>query len=85
MMLGAKLGAAAQKPATPLPPSVFDFTWAGFYIGLSGGAALDKADAVIDGRTPDQRTEKFSVIVGGHLGYNGTRWFQSLMAKFFAN
>lgn len=22
---------------------------------------------------------------GGHLGYSGTRWFQALMAKFFAN
>src|SRR5262245_8332943 len=72
MMLGAKFGAAAQKPATPLPPSVFDFSWAGFYIGLSGGTALGKSDAVIDGRKPDQGTEKFSVIVGGHLGYNWT-------------
>jgi opacity protein-like surface antigen len=71
MMLGAKLGEATKRPAAFPPPAVSDFSWAGFFAGISGGVASGKVNAVIDGREPDQSTVKLlSLIGGGHFGYN---------------
>jgi outer membrane immunogenic protein len=75
LMLGAKLGEAAQKNAALSPPPVSEFSWAGVYAGISGGVAFSNMNAVINPpRAPSESTSipNYSLNVGGHAGYNWT-------------
>ncbi len=73
VMLGRKFGAAAKKASAPSAPSISDFSWAGFYAGLSGGVAYGKMDWVIyEPAAPNESFSgmDYSVNVGGYFGYN---------------
>ena len=73
VMVGAKLGEAAEQATASLPSAVSDFSWTGPYTGVSGGMAAGKVNAVID--EPPAASEfssrrVSSLNLGGHLGYN---------------
>jgi opacity protein-like surface antigen len=73
VMLGGRLGPAADNRAPLRAPDVSLFSWAGPYAGINGGIAFGPIDSVVYetgvlAETDSQR--RFSLNAGGHLGWS---------------